>query len=438
MLGRVKENLKSALPWLARFVWWMKRRITELSALHRHLIRRIRQRDNRIHNEGVIKVVFLCQYIPAWSKNKQLYETLKSDRRFETCLLCVPNRISANQLREPDDQSNDTYEYFCGQGYSDAVNALIGKNEWLDLKSWHPDYVICNRYDRPMPIPYTSGELSKYMKICFITYSGVALLERDEVAFDKHFMANTFCFFAESEGKEREYYRCNKILGALKLCRAVRCGSPAVENMVKAKNDKGHAWDFSENGFRAIYAPRWTQDPTWGGSSFLEYGNSLIHFADEHSDLDLLIRPHPLMFDHFVDTAVMTEKEVADFAQQCDFRKNVKLDTEKEYHSTFWNSSALICDFSSIIVEYYVTEKPIIYLTFDEKIGYTEQMLAMLSGCYIVHSKAELEQTIEQLLAGRDPLAQRRSEVCRKYLAVDNNATTSEKMKQALIDGYSK
>ena len=153
MSGIIREKIKTALPCLTSFVRWLKRRKTELFALPRHLRRIFAQRKNKKINQGVIKVVFLCQYIPAWSKDKQLYESLKRDGRFKVLLLCVPNRISANQLRDPDDLSNDTYEYFSGQGYEEAVNALVGKNEWLDLRSWHPDYVIANRYDRPMPIP---------------------------------------------------------------------------------------------------------------------------------------------------------------------------------------------------------------------------------------------------------------------------------------------
>lgn len=414
----------------------MKRRKIELSALPRHLARKTAQKRSRQLNNGIIKVVFICQYIPAWSKNKQLYEALKRDDGFETMLLCVPSGISANHLRDPEDLSNDTFEYFSSQGYADAVNALVGKNEWLDLKLWRPDYVICNRYDRPMPIPYTSAELAKYTKVCLILYSGIALLPIDETLFDKAFIANTFCFFAESEGKQREVLRCNSILSRLKLSHAVCCGIPAVENAYKAKHEPCEIWDFSDNNFRAIYAPRWTADPTWGGSSFLKYRNTFFDMADQHPEFAVLVRPHPLMFDNFVNTGLMTEEEVADYKEGCNSRLNIQLDESKEYHTTFWNSDVLICDFSSIIIEYYVTKKPIIYLTYDEKIEYKEMMRAMLSGCYLVNSEQELIKTVEDLAAGKDPLAERRTEVCRQYLLGSENTMASENMKQFLIDRY--
>lgn len=432
-----RETIKSSLPFLAEFVRWIKRRRNELSALPRHLCRKRAQKNNPQFNHGIIKVVFLCQYIPAWSKNKQLHEALSSDERFETILLCVPNRISANQLRDPDDLSNDTYDYFHAHGYHDAVNALVGRNEWLDLKAQHPDYVICNRYDRPMPIPYTSSELSKYVKICFITYSGVALFRPDESMFDKPFVANTFCFFAESEGKKKEVLRWNSLLCKLKLSNAVCCGIPAVENVCKAKSDPCETWDYSNNRFRAIYAPRWTTDPAWGGSSFLKFCGTFFRIADKHPEIAVLVRPHPLMFDHFIQIGLMSKEEVTEYREECNARQNIRIDESKEYHSTFWNSSVLICDFSSIILEYFVTEKPIIYLAYDEKLEYTEMMRAILSGCYIVNNEHELENTVQDLMNGIDPLAERRADVCKQYLIGDGNALAGERMKQFLIDRYS-
>lgn len=434
MLRKAIDKIKHALPFLADFVHWMKRRKNELSSLRRHLGRRKAQRQNLQLNQGIIKVVFLCQYMPAWSKNKQLYEALKSDARFKTMLLCVPNRISANQLLDPDDLSNDTYDYFSSQGYTDAVNALVGKNEWLDLSAEHPDYVICNRYDRPMPIPYTSTELSKYTRICFIPYDGMALRKVRESVGDKRFISNTFCFFSGSEESRIKMQRWNRILCRLKLSHSVYFGMTSVENVYKAKDDPCETWDFAKSPFRVIYAPRWTTEPIWGGSSFLKYRRYFFDLADHHPGIAVLVRPHPLMFDNFVKTGLMTAEEVSAYREQCAARPNIRIDENKEYHATFWNSSALVMDFSSILVEYFVTEKPIIYLTYDEKIEYNELMQAILSGCYIVNNEEELASTLENLAEGRDPLAERRAEVCRQHLIGDANTTVSERMKQFLLD----
>lgn len=430
-----KERIKSAFPLLKESVRWGKRRKNELSALNRHLARRKFQKKNKQINKGIIKVVFICQYIPAWSKNKQLYERLRSDERFHIILLCIPNRISANQLLHPEDLSNDTYDYFAGHGYQEAVDALIGEDQWFDLREFHPDYVFYNRYDRSMPRPYTSTAVSAYAKVCLISYD-FALLRREEAMFDKPFAANTYCCFAESEGKRREFLRWNSILCKLNLSHAVCCGITAVENVLKAQTDACPAWRFSHNDYRVIYAPRWTQDPTWGGSSFLKYRELFLQIADDHPEIDILVRPHPLMFDHFISIGVMTPEEVDAYHEACEERNNIRLDAEKEYHATFWNSSVLICDYSSVIIEYFVTGKPIIYLTYNKDIVYTDQMNEMLSCSYIVHSGKELREVLENLALGIDPLAPKRREICERMISETGSANASENMKQFLISKY--
>ena len=277
-----------------------------MSAVPRHMSRRSLLK--RIEAVEKIKVVFICQYIPAWSKNKQLYEALISDDRFEVLLLCIPNRIQANRLIDPEDMSNDVYDYYFNKGYPESTNALIGEGEWFDLKCYGPEFVIYNRYDRPMPPPYISSVVSTYTKVCFIHYA-TDLLRVGGMLLDKPFLSNTYLYFAESTENQAEFMRWNAILCRMKLSKAVYCGIPAVENAFKAKNDRSVAWAFSRSNFRIIYAPRWTSDLLWGGSSFLTYNDVFFSYADTHQDVDILVRPHPLMFDHFIDTGEMTITE---------------------------------------------------------------------------------------------------------------------------------
>lgn len=434
-MGINKEKLKESLPFLERFVHWAKWRQNELKAFSRHCKRKRYNKATRNSSDGVIKVFFICQYIPAWSKNKQLFEALKRDKRFNPILLCVPNRIFANQLQDKEDMTNDVYDYFVRHGYKEALNALVGKDVWYDLKEACADYVIYNRYDRPMPIPYTSTEVSSYSKVCLIDY-GTSLLHKMDLMYERTFIANIYCLFAESEEKKREFKRRNRLLCLCGLSRAECCGIPAVENAFKAQNDIAPAWSFSNNGFRAIYAPRWTMDPSWGGSSFIKYRDTFFELADSHPEMDFLVRPHPLMFQNFIDTGLMNAEEVEAYKEACNLRSNMQLDNEKEYLASFWNSNVLICDFSSMIIEYYITKKPIIYLTYDESVGYGDQMTSMLKGCYLVNDEDGLKYTINMLFAGEDPMASIRAEVCEKELLCGNNLEASENMKQVLLDGY--
>ena len=65
-------------------------------------------------------------------------------------------------------------------------------------------------------------------------------------------------------------------------------------------------------------------------------------------------------------------------------------------------------------------------------------MSAMLKGCYLVNNDSDLKKTIDMLLAGEDPLAPVRSEVCDTVLLQGDNDKASENMKQILLNGYRK
>ena len=81
-----------------------------------------------------------------------------------------------------------------------------------------------------------------------------------------------------------------------------------------------------------------------------------------------------------------------------------------------------------------MTGKPIIYLTYNDNIDYTDQMRKVLSSCYIVNNETELLEVIEQLKNGNDMLAERRKEVFEQEFSGSINV--SEKMKQIFVEEY--
>ena len=115
----VKEKLKSipVVRWLGRTVKYAP---TEIAASLDLLAER------RISRSGVIRVGFLCQYLPAWDKLEPIYRKMKADERFEPVLIAVPDRIENHCLKDPDGE-NETYAYLISHGYPEAKNAYLGQ-----------------------------------------------------------------------------------------------------------------------------------------------------------------------------------------------------------------------------------------------------------------------------------------------------------------------
>ena len=105
MAQSFKEKLKS-IPAIRRLGSGAKNVLRDLAAAEGYLS----QRRTKVQ-DGPIRVGFLCQFIPAWSKLKPVYQLMLEDDRFEPVLICVPSNIQNQQLLG-DWGVNDYHIYF--------------------------------------------------------------------------------------------------------------------------------------------------------------------------------------------------------------------------------------------------------------------------------------------------------------------------------------
>lgn len=422
----VKEGLKR-IPGLRSAVRFARERIIDVKAMNCFLSERRYKRE-----DGPVKVGFFCQYIPAWMKMEDLYNMMRQDTRFEPYLLCVPYGIKANELINPNRTENDAYDYCKSHGYKEAINTLIRKNTWLDLKELKLDYVIYSRpYNSFMPRCYTTHEISKFSKVCLIMYGMELSEETAKIALNRDFMAFVYCFFADSNRIMMRNIKNNKMLHMLGLQKTICTGNPIIEKMYNSANAIGTSWDFSRNTFRVIWTPRWTTDPSVGGTNFFKYRNTFFALAGKYPEIDFLFRPHPLALPNFVEKGEMTDEEVTLFQNRCDSTPNISLDYEKVYAATFWQSSVLVSDISSIIPEYFITGKPIIFCDTNMELQLASYIKRILEGCYIVKNESELEQCLLMLKLGEDPLKEKRQIILEEVLP-DRSSSICDKIMEAM------
>ena len=98
---------------------------------------------------------------------------------------------------------------------------------------------------------------------------------------------------------------------------------------------------------------------------------------------------------------------------------NAKIDFQKEYLTTFYSSDFLITDISSIISEYFLTKKPIIYCHRTNHFNHLGSKMA--EGFYWVHNWEELKNAIEMLKRGEDPLFEKRQQIIRDNFYINPN-----------------
>ena len=391
-------------------------------------------RERRIkRTSGNVRIGFLCQYIPAWNKTQPVYELMREDPRFEVFLICVPSGIRDQELEDPDTEGNDTYEYFIQHGY-EAVNARVGRNEWLDLEKLELNYIFYSRpYNSYMPRPYAGSRVSRYSKICCLIYAMSMTKPVLKVVLNRDFFRNVYCYFAECEYAQRKNRSQLPLAHKLGLQKSVYYGMPALAQILEAKEEYSAAWEFSKHDFRVMWTPRWTTDSKLGGTNFFLYKDSLLEYAEEHKDMDFLLRPHPLMFDNFLRTGEMTEREAESYGKRVERLPNVSLDREKEYGAAFWKSDVLLSDISGILPEYFVTGKPIIYCSSNMVLEPTDMSRRMFEGCYVAETPEEAFAYLDELKRGKDRLFEKRQEIIKELFGDCRKA--AEKIVEELAKG---
>ena len=83
-----------------------------------------------------------------------------------------------------------------------------------------------------------------------------------------------------------------------------------------------------------------------------------------------------------------------------------------KWEKCFWQSNFLITDISSIIVEYFITGKPIIFCSNQEvKPHFLPYFQKIIETCYIVNNEKELTNTIDYLKSGKDEKSENRKKL---------------------------
>ena len=382
-----------------------------------YILRNRNKVRKKITNGEVLNCIFIIQYIPSWVKLEPVYLKMKNDSRFNPIILCVPLNIQNHILM--DDKGNDTYDYFIDNGY-EAINALNSDGSWYDLHTLNPDYVFHSRpYNSYLPECYTSYNIVKYSLICNILYGMCITNNLIPVTINRGYFCDVYCYFAFDK-YEIDYFKRLFFLGCkLGIKTSLPYGSTSLEQILVNKVEK------KKNEFTKtiLWTPRWSTDKKIGGSNFFNYKDILLKFAKEHPNIKLILRPHPLMLNNFIETGEMTKDEVEAFKEYCRTENNLILDEEKEYNQTFWNSDILITDVSSIVPEYFITKHPIIYCHSNINYQYTNFARDMIHSCYEVYNESELITSLSKLIFDKDEKEQLRIQCIDSYFNnLENNS----------------
>lgn len=355
-----------------------------------------------------IHVLFVCHEPSLWSMFESIYNAMEGDPNFSPLVVALPYKHGTL----PDGQYKDAgiLEFFEIR----KIKAIWGydkeKNEWLNPASLMPDYVF---FQTPYPLYHKKWSVeyvSVLARVCYIPYgSSVSKGEIFDIVHPDNFFRYTSIFFLENLSKKELFKTKLGNKTWFKEEKVIISGYPKLDYLNKNKEYSGKVWKrrIKKNVKRILWTPRFLTSE--GTCHFFDYKDYFFEFCKKHPDVDFAFRPHPLCFQNFISTGEMSFDEQIKMKQEYDSSTNMVIDESGSYEDTFMTSDLLISDYSSMMVEYFATGKPIIYT--HRKNEFNEYALSLSKGFYWVHNIEELDKTISMLLSGEDSLRKKREEL---------------------------
>ena len=355
-----------------------------------------------------ISVLFVCHEPALWSMFESVYDAMTNEPDFSPLVVALPYMHSTL----PDGYFKDAGMFkFCEQRKIRAVTGYSNeKKEWLDPASLMADYVFFQTpYDLYSEL-WSVERVSMLARVCYIPYgSSISKGEIAEIVHPEKFFRYTTLIFLENSFKKELFQKRFESNNWLKNEMIVISGYPKLDYLKECKEYFGKAWrrGIKKDIKRVLWTPRFLTSE--GTCHFFDYKDYFLEFCKLHPDVDFIFRPHPLCFQNFINTGEMPLDEQKRMKYEYNISTNMAIDESGNYEDTFMTSDLLISDYSSMMVEYFATGKPIIYT--HRKNEFNEYALSLSKGFYWVNNVEELDNTISMLLSGEDPMRTKREEI---------------------------
>ncbi len=375
-------------------------------------------------NNIPIKTVFLLEE-PSVTKNlMSIINELNNDERFDVIIVALwykkYKKDNSFEFIRPDIESVINTSQFTIIDSYDPIS-----DKWFDLSSIIPDYVFFSRpYDFYRQESYYIGTVSKYSRTCYVPYCIQTIGGEVERLLLTPECANLHYFFIDNSIR-KDIIR--DLLADTELTNnghIVFCGYPGIDLMrintqIKTVPDC----------YNILWLPRWNTGEN--NCHFFDYWRFLADYANALENCSVIFRPHPLCFNNLINRGELTETQLETIREK--YSDPNEIDESSNYIDAFSRSSVLVADETSMIAEYFLTEKPIIFC--KKEAHYSLLMEKLIEGCYVVSNQSELEEKLNELKNGNDPLKEKRIELNNRYLLNYEN-TAGSNIKEELLNDF--
>lgn len=408
------RNRVAGHPWVERL---RNRQLVREGQRLASAARMSRKPDNKI------RVAFVVQRPALWCNHASIYEAMKADPVFEVSVLAIPKRPPA--AAEPDlEEYERLMEFLEGKGIAFFKGYDIEGRTWINpLRFGLPDIVFL-----PQPYAFTQGFLyhSVFLKhfcdIAIVPY-GATIAYLPVAQYQLPVYSNCRFIFLQSEAHKALFADHRPEL----INRLVVTGHPKMDLYQVPLPPNKQLWKLTDARKRIIWAPHFTvgDDQTpHTFSNFFKYYDNFVRYAQQHPDVEFVLRPHPDLFSHMVALGLKTREAAEEYRRQFNALPNGQIYSGGDIFLMFRQSDALILDSISFLAEYAPTGKPICFLDSARRQRLNPLGERLLHAYYVAWDEAEIEEFIERVvLNGDDWRQQERLATIHKQLYIPSNGS---------------
>lgn len=377
------------------------------------------RRVRAVRNKEKIKVLFIVSEAASW-KSEMLYKAMLVHPRFLPVL-----GISTSSA--PWGAKETLVNYLEGKEYQ--YRDLDDSS--YSIKEIAPDIIF---YYKPYSECYSQGHFYpnnlKYL-FCGLDYCFEAT--KHAVHIDKKLFDYCWQFYVENDEIAKRRY---EVIG-YRARNSIITGVPMQDILLQSSSSFLDPWKDKTGKKRIIYAPHHSIKGTNGDgiefATFLDFGEIILEFAKKYKDcITMAYKPHPNLYMKLIE--IWGQEKTDAYYKEWETMSNTQIE-KGEYVGLFKYSDAIIHDCASFIVEYLYMDNPSMYLVADT--NNLEDMFNFVQEGYKCyehgHNKQEIEEFIQDVIAGKDNRQRSRKEYIQKHLLPPGGKTASENILNAIL-----
>lgn len=304
-----------------------------------------------------VRAVFFTGLGSTWDAMQSVYEYMRDDPRFDPVVVLIPvfRRVQ---------QGGQVKQEVTYVDYLTPMGIPFLEYTQYSLEKDSPDIAFTNQpYESVIPSEFWPETIAKYTRLVYLPYFTPALIARTTL--EGLCQLPVYCVAWKVIGLSKahyRYYRKHSLNGGSNM---LVTGLPKLDPTIHMKNQEmviPEKWRAAIQNRKVFLWNTW-YDYNW---SMLQYFNEVVQWFQTHDDCALIWRPHPMTDS--VTKLYYPSKVYAELQRNIAVVKkasNMIFDDEVSYEPAFACSDALISAYSSLMVQYLLLDKPVLWTIKD-------------------------------------------------------------------------